>query len=259
LRLIADIADAATGSSAASQCTIGLLGGFELRRDGVIVSLAPTLQRVVAFLALQRRPVTRVYVAGTLWTDSDERHAHASLRSALWRVQHSGCHLVTATPTHLALAPAVDVDVRSVSRLICRLREGHAPPSRGEIDDLRDMAELLPDWYDEWLEVERERVRQLTLHSLEAVCRQLTRARRFSEAIDVGLSAVAAERLRESSHRALIEVHLAEGNLSEALRHYDSYRTLVATRLGARPSPEFRALLADAFRGQPTEHSRIYQ
>jgi DNA-binding SARP family transcriptional activator len=46
-----------------------------------------------------------------------------------------------------------------------------------------------------------------------------------------------AEPLRESAHRALVRVHLAEGNLIEAVRACESFRTLLADRPGIPPPP----------------------
>src|SRR5262249_2572307 len=64
-----------------------LLGGFELVLDGGRVTLPVSAQRLLAFLALHRHPLMRVYVAGTLWIDSSERHANACLRTTLWRLR----------------------------------------------------------------------------------------------------------------------------------------------------------------------------
>jgi DNA-binding SARP family transcriptional activator len=64
---------------------LGLLQGFELVLDGRPVHLPLSGQRVLAFLALQNRPVQRVYVAGSLWLDASEHKANASLRTTLWR------------------------------------------------------------------------------------------------------------------------------------------------------------------------------
>ena len=44
------------------------------------------------------------------------------------------------------------------------------------------MGELLPDWYDDWVLLERERFRQLRLHALDALCDDLTRAGRHWDA-----------------------------------------------------------------------------
>jgi DNA-binding SARP family transcriptional activator len=48
--------------------------------------------------------------------------------------------------------------------------------------------------------------------------------------------------LRESAHRALIRVHLAEGNRFEAQRQYDLCRRLLRDRLDIEPSPQLEAL-----------------
>ena len=223
--------------------TLRLLDGFELRHRGAVIAVPMTAQRLLAFLALQSRPVQRVYVAGSLWLDSDETHANASLRSALWRAQRLRCNLVATTATHLSLAPHIDTDVSDGTLLARDLIRRSSPPTPAEVDAICALGDLLPDWYDEWLDVERERLRQLRLHALDAACRRLARARRFSEAVEVGLVAVAAEPLRESAHRALIEAHVAEGNRGEAARQLEAYRRLTS-EVGVEPSPELQRLVA---------------
>jgi DNA-binding SARP family transcriptional activator len=102
--------------------------------------------------------------------------------------------------------------------------------------------DLLPDWYDDWVLVERERFRQLRLHALERVCDRLIAAGRYSEALQAALAAVAAEPLRESANRYVIEVHLREGNLAEAISHHRSYCRLLQDELGVSPSPSMERL-----------------
>jgi DNA-binding SARP family transcriptional activator len=103
--------------------------------------------------------------------------------------------------------------------------------------------DVLPDWDDDWALLERERFRQIRLHALERRCDLLTARGRISEAIEAGLTVVAAEPLRESAHRALIRAHLAEGNRAEALRQFELYRRLMRDDLGLDPSPEIAALV----------------
>ena len=52
-----------------------------------------------------------------------------------------------------------------------------------------------------------------------------------------------AEPLRESGHDALIQVHLAEGNQSEAVREFTRYRALLHTELGLEPTHRVRRLV----------------
>jgi DNA-binding SARP family transcriptional activator len=206
---------------------LSLLGGFELRCTGREVAVSRSGQRLLALLALQARPLQRLWVAGTLWIDATEERAGASLRSALWRLpQPGGAAVVEASASHLRLAGDLDVDLD--------------PSTLGR--------DLLPDWYEDWVVMERERFRQLRLHALEALCRRLTESGRFGAAVQAGLAAVAGEPLRESAHRTLIRAHLAEGNPGEAVRQYHTYRRLLAGELAIEPSAAIRGLVQPLLR-----------
>ena len=97
---------------------------------------------------------------------------------------------------------------------------------------------------EEWVRLEQERFRQLRLHALEALSGCLAEAGDFGAAVQAALAAVSGEPLRESAHRRVIEVHLAEGNPGEAVRQYRLYEAIAADELGIQPSPRIRALLA---------------
>jgi len=105
--------------------------------------------------------------------------------------------------------------------------------------------DLLPDWYDDdWLLLERERFRQLRLRALDALCARHLRAGRSGEALDAGLLSLAGEPLRESAHRAVIRVHLADGNAVEALRQYRLCCRLLHDQLGIEPTQQLLDLIS---------------
>jgi len=239
---------AAAGGAAAvatAPAHLTLLRGFALYADGVEVRVPLSAQRVVALLALHAQPLARVFVAGNLWMDASESRAAAALRTALWRIAPPAHAIIHADGATLALDPALDVDLaRETRRAQALLDTTDTPPEPGDLPALRDAGDLLPDWYDDWVIVERERFRQLRLHALEALCRRLLDAGRYAEAAQAGLAAVVAEPLRESAHRGLIAVHLAEGNAGEALRQYALCRDLLARQLGIAPSPALEAQVA---------------
>jgi DNA-binding SARP family transcriptional activator len=237
--------DRGAAMSVPSSGTLGLrlLGGFELLLDQRPLELPLSTQRVVAFLALHPRPLRRIYVAANLWPDSSEERAHASLRTALWRLGHRGLCVVTATTTQVAFAPSIDVDLRDAAARAKRLVRRTGRPDADDLARLCDVGEVLPDWYDEWVLVERERFHQLRLHALESLCEQCARDGRFGEATEAGLAAVASEPLRESAHRAVIASYLAEDNASDAVRQYSLYRVLVKEQLGMEPSARIQELV----------------
>lgn len=207
--------------------------------------LPPGPQRLVAFLALRTRPVHRSFVAGRLWLEGTETRAQASLRSALWRVRQAGVEpVVERTRTHLRLAPHVVVDVHRQIELV---REVLASAEGvGAIHDLALLeGELLSDWYDDWVLLERERLDQMRLHALETLARRLVASGRKAEGIEAALLAVRADPYRETAQRALIEALAAEGNRCDALRQYERYRDLVRRKLDLEPSRDLQGLVEE--------------
>jgi DNA-binding SARP family transcriptional activator len=224
---------------------LSLLGGFELRCDDHFVTLAMSGQRLLAFLAMRDRLTPRTYVAGTLWPDSTEGRASANLRSLLWRLHRLGWMLVESTSTCLRLAPDVVTDVQELVTAADRVQDRSTVHATADLALVSRSGELLPGWYEDWLMIERERLHQLRLHALEALCEHLIAVGRYGPAVDAGLAAVAAEPLRESAHRVLIRADLAEGNRADALRHVRIYRRLLHDELGLEPSPQMDDLVGD--------------
>ena len=131
--------------------------------------------------------------------------------------------------------------------MLCR-EAAQVASGRGQVDDRRllalavDALDLLPGWYEEWICVERERLRTTVLAAIDAIAVRLRRMGRCAEAIDAALVAVTADPLRDSSQAALITAHLGEGNLGEARRAYAAYRRVLHAEFGVEP-PERLARL----------------
>jgi DNA-binding SARP family transcriptional activator len=222
---------------------LDLLGGFELTCDGRVIDLPSSAQRLLAFLALRDRPLLRTNVAGVLWNETTDDKSCASLRSGLWRLRRSGYDLVEARRADLRLSPQVRVDVRQMIEMTHELLSQRSGARYLDLDDDELGGDLLPDWYDDWVLIERERLRQLRLHALEALAIRRLEAGRHGEAAGAALSAVSIEPLRESAQRVLIRVHLAEGNVGEAMRQYRSYKELIFEELGLAPSEQLESLM----------------
>jgi DNA-binding SARP family transcriptional activator len=214
-----------------------LEAGFALRSGGEVKQLPLSAQRVLAFLALHDRPVLRGYVAGSLWPGSSEARAGASLRTSIWQLQKSRPSAIVASTRHVALSAKVTVDARQTMEAahnVLVTRKSTVAPD--DLERLVEARDLLPDWYDEWVTVERDHLREQRVQALEALCRELTAAARFAEAGQAGLAAVACDPLRESAYRALIHLHVAEGNPGQAMRRYEEYARLLERKLGMAPS-----------------------
>jgi DNA-binding SARP family transcriptional activator len=232
---------------------IDLLDGFTLlpgrgRPTGRDV-VPRAVQRLVAFVCLAGRP-GRAAVAGQLWGDVPEEQAQASLRSALWRLHRVAPGLLHTAGGALALAPGVGVDVRELAAWAIRTRD-----PRTDLDDLdlppADLlGDLLPGWHDDWVLVERERLRQLRLYALETLAARLAAAGRPGDAVAAAHFAVRGEPLRESAYRLLVRVHLAEGDVAAAVSAYRQFCTRLRDELGIDPTDQLTRLVAHLGEGR---------
>ncbi|MFC8272063.1 BTAD domain-containing putative transcriptional regulator [Streptomyces sp. NPDC057271] len=233
-------------SVAASPVTIRLLDEFAVRRVDSAVAVPPSGQRLVAYLAL-RTGASRSATAAALWPEVPEEKSQASLRTAVWRVNRAAPGLVVTRGTHVALAPDTVVDNREFTDRVRRILRPTADAQPPPVDDdgyawLLRGGELLPGWYDEWVLLEQEHTRQLRLHALEAAAQCLAAQGRHAGALELAFEAVRLEPLRESASRAVIAVHVSEGNAVDAVRHYEWFRRQLDAELGLRPSAQLTAL-----------------
>lgn len=195
-------------------------------------------QRLLAFVALQRAPVDRGHVAGVLWPTVGDCRARGNLRSALWRLHSAVGIELTALGRALALADDIQVDAQVVSDwtsgLIANLS---MDVDAVEMTMIRGAAiDFLPQWYDDWAMLERERLRQKVLHALDSLTRQFIQLGRNEDAIDAATLAVAIEPLRESAQETLIHAYLAAEAHVEAHRIHAAYLVLLRNELGVSPS-----------------------
>jgi len=204
-------------------------------------------KQLLVLVALRRRRIERRWAAGTLWPFGDEMRAAGNLRSALWRLRRAGIDVLCSDKWSLTLGSDVLVDLHIMDQRATRLIEGRAREDDYTVScSWAGALDLLPGWYDEWLVMERERMRQRILHALEELSRQLARVGRFADAVEAAMLALSAEPLRESAQRALLAAYVAEGNLAEARLSYRSFRDLVHRELGVEPSSDLlRGVLAD--------------
>ena len=231
-----------------------MLGTLGVRLGGQDASDLPVgSQRLIGFLALHDRAVARTTISATMWPEVTGTRSDDSLRSALTRLSAPLRKAVVVSSAGLRLADGVTVDDREAQALARRLLRSDHEPSP---DDLTPAAvallssELLPDWYDEWVTGKAEDWRQLRVSALEAQARVLTESGELARAAEAARAAIEVEPLRETGHAALIRVHLAGGNQSEAIRAYDHYRALLDHELGIEPTALISDLVDSIRRGR---------
>ena len=222
------------------QATLRLLGGFELMTGPRRVRVGPVSQRVVTFLALYGRR-SRPYVAERLWLDVSQGRAAGNLRSALSRMTPEVAGVIETDDGHLALSDAVSIDIVRAEHHAHAVLENHQGTAVAASEFASD---LLPGCYEDWVLLERERLRQLFMHALERLGENLLTSGHISAALQAALLAVRHEPLRETPRGLLIRAYLAEGNRVEAIREYRGFAALLEAEMSILPSESLADLVA---------------
>jgi DNA-binding SARP family transcriptional activator len=230
-------------------CDLRLFDGFQL--PGQNSHEVPAgVQRLLALVALRGGHIDRSTAAGMLWPNTAQPRAVGSLRSALWRTNQVAAGMLRIGRSMIELNPEVRVDIHLLEQQAARLRQGCTTESV-ILMSAPDGWDLLPGWDDPWVAGERERLHEVQLVVLTALCRALASHGAVDRAILLALRALAMDPLRESTQRLLIRLHIAAGDYGEALRIYARSRDELAAELGVSPSPRMTELLLSI----PRHHS----
>jgi DNA-binding SARP family transcriptional activator len=195
--------------------------------------------------------VRRSTVAAAIWPDVDETRARANLRSTVCRLG-ALAPLVDATVASLTIGPDVIVDVDDLQEQVRAARAGtpHPDAARPGFD-----LELLPGWEEEWVELERERVRQLELHLLDEVVSMSVEEGRHGDGVDAALRAIRLDPWRESSHAGLLRALLAGGNRAAAIAHFRRFAAQMREELGLSPSRDLLEVVGEILPARPARRA----
>ncbi|MEV7558952.1 bacterial transcriptional activator domain-containing protein [Streptomyces sp. NPDC089795] len=205
-------------------------------------------QRLLAFLALQDDGAHRAAVAEHLWPDCTPFRAAANLRCALCHGRRIGTvNVIEIVGQRILLAPAIEVDLRGAWESARQVTSGGGPlPEDWDGLIVGLSRELLPGWTEAWLTLERERWDHMRVYALESLAQQFQMAERYLPALQAALAVISIDPIRETAHRTVVEIHIAEGNVACAVKHYQAYRSLLQRELQVAPSPLMTQLIKDS-------------
>lgn len=215
----------------------------------------PRAQRLLAYLLLHRQwPVARGRLAFTLWPDVPEpqslatlRRALSELRSALAAIdQHGAWLVVTDTSLHWNPEAPCWLDIDAFAQAV----RDATPAALHQAIELY-AGDLLADWEDEWIAVERERLRQLQTTALRRLIDHHRALGGYETALDLAHRALAHDPLSEAHHRDLIALLYETGDRSAALAAYDRLSDLLDSELGVEPMTKTQALRHAIVSGLP--------
>jgi TolB-like protein/DNA-binding SARP family transcriptional activator len=231
-----------TGRITVTVAELALLGGFELRVGQEIVDLPSQKDRaLLAILAL--RPATRHTrdkLASLLWGERGERQARDSLKHALTRLRQCvDPPPIAADRQAVSLDPAaLAVDVARFEQLLAEgtpeALQQAASLYRG---DLLDGFGLREPAFEDWLAVERQRLRQAAEDGLSRLMVQAVADNARERAATAARSLLLLDPLREAACRTLMQIEAERTQTAQALKLYETLRDRLHRELGVKPEP----------------------
>jgi DNA-binding SARP family transcriptional activator len=226
---------------------IDLLGGFRVSREGNAAHRLPNArqQQILAFLILhgRRAPVPRQRIAGSLWPESTDTQALTNLRRELHQLRE-----VAPDVESLVDAPARTLGWRDAEEVTVDLLQFERAAGRGLEGDRAALLEaatlyqgdILPDCSGDWIDGERERLRERARRVLVHLVGLLEKDRAFVDAIQHAQQLVRLDPLDEDAWCALMRCHARRGDRATALHLYQQCAALLKKELGIQPSAATR-------------------
>ncbi len=232
-----------------------LFGGFEARTaEGAALSFPTKKTRaLLAYLAVHPgKSHSRNSLANLLWGDSADEQARASLRQTLAYLRKALAptgldHLVTRDDL-VSIDPAtLQLDVATVERLTADGNPDGLEPV-GELfrGDFLEGFDLREEEFDDWLRAERVRLRGLVTAALGTLLAHYEASDQFAGGARVANRLLEIDPLQEHAHRALMRLHLRQGERGLALKQYEICRETLLREVDSEPDEETKRVWNEA-------------
>ncbi len=218
------------------------------------------VQLLLAYLAiLPKRPHPREELVEAIWPDSDWELGRNRLSNALSMLRSfleptgtaRGTVLCTSSAGVLLMPETVATDVAEfeAARVVARRMHPRAAITYLENAAKLYQGELLPGYYEDWVEAARQRLDTAYQEVLHRLIQTFAEQGNLDQAIYYAERGVAVNPFWEEAHLALINLYAAAGLPSVALRQYEALLR-VYKELGDTPPPFVRDLLDQLRRTQ---------
>ncbi len=230
-----------------AQLRMYLFGHFRMEREKEPVRF-PTrkVQLLLAYLALHPQSHSREKLATLFWPDVPDASAHASLRNALSSLRRQidpGLLEVDRGTAQMNASYPIWVDALAFQAQATRFLNAPSPdPNAVNLGLYTD--DLLADFYEDWILVEREALRTLYLETLLELIQQLRSHSDYERALEFAERVLATDRANERAHQHRMFCYAAVGNRDAALRQYEVCLSALSDELAVEPSSATKKLRA---------------
>lgn len=203
------------------------------------------------------RPVSTDLLIEILWPNSTPHAAATTLRSAINALRNvlepdrpnraPSRYIVTQAPGYaFHLVPEIWLDVEVFDHLYNRAHNTTDSALRLQLLEqaiaLYTDDYLISDPYADWLQAERERLRERFFNALLMAADIYAESGHYADAITACRRLLARDEVRENAYQSLMRFQAESGDSAGALLTYERCRTLLSEELGADPSPLTQAL-----------------
>jgi DNA-binding SARP family transcriptional activator len=232
-----------------SMFSVLLLGPFEIRLAGG--ERLPPLRThkgewLLALLALRGgRPVSRDWLSGILWQDSEDSAARYNLRRCLSDVRPAlGVEAGRLqTPTARTIALDLTGAMVDVQRFDAAIAKGAPEALRQAVDLYR--GPLMEGCDEEWVTQERMPRAESYLMALERLAEHAAEQMDFAQAAAYLRRIVSREPTRESSQRALMTTLSKMGDHAAVVQTYRGLRQYLHDEMNIAPAMETQQLMRE--------------
>lgn len=222
---------------------IQTLGQYKVKLDGRQIELrSRSSQQLLAYLAVnETKKHSRDALVELFWADSSLdigrrylRNALGQLRKAAGKDPRTGSEYILNDRNFvwLNLAAGIHSDVSAI------LRAAGTPPRTDQL--LPDLelyeGEFLPGFSEDWVLLERARLKTVFNRKSELLIDLLVNDKRWPEVASWAERWIALERAPEAAFRALMIAHASQGHLSQVKADYERCVLTLQKELGITPS-----------------------
>ncbi len=238
-----------------------LLGDCQIIYNGVpVTSLTLTKARaLLSYLAVTNRSHPRAHIVDLLWTELPESDARRNLRVVLTKLRQAIGDQLETSQTHVGLrvgAPR-QVDVLTFVKAAEQIGAYQALPLSPPMVDTLTTAFALyqheflnglepshAPGFEEWMLLERERLRQLAFQIGERLAEHHETMAAYTVGINICRRLLTLEPWQEAVHRRLMTLLVKSGQQTTALQQYEQCRRLLAEELALEPEAATQELYA---------------
>ncbi len=232
---------------------IRLLGQFDVRLGGKRILIPSRAgQSLLAYLVLTAgTPHRREKLAGILWPDFSDDNARKNLRHELWRIRKATSTQQPTTVDYLLAEEFTIAFNREAEYWLDAAQMERPELDLGSLISNLSLyqGELLPGFYEDWIVLERERLRAIFDTKMEQLLGQLIAAERWTAVQEQAERWLSLGNTLEPAYRALMLAYGARGDMAKVSSIYQRCIEELNEQFGLEPSAETRALYDGLLKG----------